>query len=106
MLRRLVVVVALAAAVPALLAACEKSDDVILQEQFEQAPKQCPEGCAEPSTNCTIKGNVSGQGLKFYILPGDPRYDLAIIEPARGEAWFCTTQEAIANEFQPVPPGT
>lgn len=88
-----------------MLAACEKSDSAVLQEQFEQAPKGCPNGCAEPSANCTIKGNVSGQGLKFYILPGDPRYDLAIVEPARGEFWFCTAQEAADNGFQPVPPG-
>ena len=102
MLRRLVVILVAGAA---LLAACEKSDEAVLQEQFQQAPKGCPKGCAEPSANCTIKGNVSGQGLKFYILPGDPRYDLAIIEPARGEFWFCTAKEAADNNFQPVPPG-
>jgi hypothetical protein len=93
------------AGIAGLFAACEKSNEAILQEQYREAQNACPRGCPEPRPGCTIKGNISGEGRKFYLLPNDRRYPLAMIEPARGEAWFCTTAEAEANGFSPVPPG-
>lgn len=85
--------------------ACEKSDQVVLQEQLQEGNIGCPAGCPEPKAGCTIKGNISGQGRRFFILEGDKRYSLAIVEPAKGEAFFCTPQEAQQNGFEPVPPG-
>ena len=95
----------LIAAAAVLAAGCEKSNDQLIREQFADAAKGCPHGCAYPLANCTIKGNISDAGRKFYILPGDSRYDLAIVDPAKGEAWFCTADEAARNGFAPVPPG-
>ena len=83
--------------------ACEKSDSEVLQEQFEQSRSGCEQGCTEPRPGCMIKGNISGAGNKFYLMPGTERYPLAIIEPELGERWFCTEQDALAAGFQPVP---
>lgn len=43
--------------------------------------------------NCRIKGNISDSG-KLYHLPGSPDYERTRIDPARGERWFCTEQQA------------
>jgi hypothetical protein len=84
-------------------AACEKSDSEVLQEQLEQSRSGCERGCTDPRPGCMIKGNISGAGNKFYLMPGTERYPLAIIEPELGERWFCTEQDALAAGFQPVP---
>jgi hypothetical protein len=82
-----------------LLAACEKSNEAIVQEQFREAARQCDRGCAQPPPGCVIKGNVSDIGEKFYYLPSTPRYDDVIIQPERGEVWFCEVEDAVANGF-------
>jgi hypothetical protein len=90
------VAVALALAAPG-LAACEKSNEVVLQEQYEQAREGCPQGCIDPPPGCAIKGNISVRGNKFYHLPGRKSYPGIIIEPEKGERWFCSEAEALAN---------
>ena len=44
---------------------------------------------------CAIKGNVSSSG-RVYHVPGQRDYDRTRIDPARGERWFCTEDEARA----------
>lgn len=44
---------------------------------------------------CAIKGNVS-DGKRSYHLPGCSGYAQTQIDPARGERWFCSEQEALA----------
>ncbi len=47
---------------------------------------------------CTIKGNIAfNNGNKVYHLPGMEDYESTVIDPAKGEKWFCTKSEAIAN---------
>jgi hypothetical protein len=87
----------------AVLVACEKSNDVVVQEQLQDAANTCPKGCDQPKPRCSIKGNISGTGMKWYFMPKDEQYQFAIIEPAKGEHWFCTPAEAEANGFRPVP---
>lgn len=48
------------------------------------------------STQCTIKGNISGSGEKIYHLPGCGSYDKTSIDEGRGERWFCSEDEAAA----------
>jgi len=44
-----------------------------------------------------IKGNISvSSGAKIYHVPGDKSYDQTVIDPAKGERWFCTEAEAVA----------
>lgn len=46
---------------------------------------------------CPIKGNISEEtGERIYHVPGQKYYDATIIDPARGERWFCTEAEARA----------
>lgn len=62
-----------------------------------------------PNPKCVIKGNISAKGEKIYHLPGGAMYAKTDVEPARGERWFCTPQEAEAagwragDDSLPVP---
>lgn len=47
---------------------------------------------------CTIKGNVTTRGAKYYFLPGDNNYDRV-----RAEAVFCSEEEACAAGFTRAP---
>jgi micrococcal nuclease len=56
-----------------------------------------------PPTNpkCDIKGNISAIGLgKIYILPHCANYDNTHIDPAKGEGYFCTEEEAMNAGFK------
>lgn len=44
--------------------------------------------------SCVIKGNVSTGGGHVYHVPGGQFYEKTRIDPRRGEAWFCTEEEA------------
>ena len=47
---------------------------------------------------CVIKGNISvATSKKLYHLPGMRNYNATIIDPKKGERWFCTEAEAQAN---------
>lgn len=56
----------------------------------------CSGGCETPPAGCRIKGNINSQGVKIYHLPGGDFYDQTVIEPEKGERWFCTEEEAVA----------
>lgn len=62
-----------------------------------------------PDPNCPIKGNISqagsGQstGRRLYHVPGMQDYDRTVIDPARGERWFCTEAEAQAAGWTRAP---
>ncbi|QYX31097.1 sunset domain-containing protein [Sphaerospermopsis torques-reginae] len=53
---------------------------------------------------CKIKGNISiNTGRKFYHVPGAEDYDSTVIDPTKGEKWFCTESEAVANGWRKAP---
>jgi micrococcal nuclease len=56
----------------------------------------CAGGCVTPPAGCLIKGNISSGGQKIYHLPGGKFYDSTVIEPEKGERWFCSEAEAVA----------
>ena len=60
----------------------------------------CPTGCTTELTGCSIKGNISIDGEKIYHLPGMRDYNKTIINPDKGERWFCTEDEARANGWR------
>lgn len=65
------------------------------------AEKGCPEGCSTPPPECAIKGNISFRtGERIYHLPGQELYDRTVIEPGKGERWFCTEDDAEANGWR------
>jgi len=43
---------------------------------------------------CNIKGNISIEGERIYHVPGQRYYSETIINPAKGERWFCSQWEA------------
>ncbi|MBK1989780.1 hypothetical protein A0J48_019960 [Sphaerospermopsis aphanizomenoides BCCUSP55] len=53
---------------------------------------------------CKIKGNISvNTGRKFYHVPGAEDYESTVIDPSKGEKWFCTESEAVANGWRKAP---
>ena len=48
------------------------------------------------SPDCTIKGNISMSGERIYHVPGQRYYAATRINPAYGERWFCSEEEARA----------
>ncbi len=47
-------------------------------------------------SDCRIKGNISRSGERIYHVPGDRWYGKTIINPLKGERWFCSEGEASA----------
>ncbi|MCE3285344.1 MAG: nuclease, partial [Steroidobacteraceae bacterium] len=43
---------------------------------------------------CTIKGNLGPGGTKIYHVPGSHSYEATRIDPATGERWFCSEDDA------------
>ena len=58
-------------------------------------------GCHSPDCGCVIKGNISyNSNEKIYHCPNDPSYDKTKINPAKGERWFCSVEEAELAGFR------
>ncbi len=54
--------------------------------------------------DCVIKGNISIEsGRKLYHVPGMEDYDGTIIDPGKGEKWFCSESEAVAAGWVRAP---
>ena len=72
---------------------------------IELRPSRSPsliKSVTEPE--CIIKSNISfNKGNKVYHLPGMEDYKSTIIDPVKGEKWFCTESEAIARGWSKAP---
>jgi len=60
----------------------------------------CLQGCWEPQPGCEIKGNINSQGVKIYHDHNSRSYSATKIDPSKGERWFCTAEEAVANGWR------
>jgi micrococcal nuclease len=60
------------------------------------AGASCVGGCATPPAGCVIKGNINEDGEKIYHVPGGKYYEQTVIEPEKGERWFCSEAEAVS----------
>jgi hypothetical protein len=58
-------------------------------KRWEEARKSAPSGCP-------IKGQITADGGRVYLLPWSPRYERAKIQSSRGGRWFCSEAEAQA----------
>jgi micrococcal nuclease len=56
----------------------------------------CVGGCVTPPAGCVIKGNINSKGEKIYHVPGGKYYEATVLEPEKGERWFCSEAEAVA----------
>ncbi len=73
----------------------------IMEFNRNQAPSPIT-SIAKPG--CTIKGNISiNSGNKIYHVAGMEDYESTVISPEKGEKWFCTESEAIANGWRKAP---
>ncbi len=55
-------------------------------------------------SGCVVKGNISvNSGKKLYHVPGMEDYDITDIRESKGERWFCSEAEAIANGWVRAP---
>jgi endonuclease YncB( thermonuclease family) len=50
----------------------------------------------QDNDSCVVKGNISSSDEKIYHVPGCDSYNQTRISEAKGEAWFCTEQEAVS----------
>jgi hypothetical protein len=61
-------------------------------------PTVTPEPTATPE--CVIKGNIDEHGNKIYHVPGQLDYSRTKVDPAKGEAMFCSEAAAQAAGFR------
>lgn len=59
------------------------------------AASQTGTDARDPDRDCTIKGNISPDGM-IYHMPGQRDYSRTRISEKNGERWFCTEDEAVA----------
>jgi endonuclease YncB( thermonuclease family) len=43
---------------------------------------------------CNVKATTNDLGQRVYYVPTDPDYDRVAVDPAQGDAWFCSDEEA------------
>jgi endonuclease YncB( thermonuclease family) len=53
-------------------------------------------------SGCDIKGNVDEEGEGIYHVPGGRDYARTLIDPTRGERWFCSEADAQAAGWRPA----
>ena len=78
-----------------LWSACNLPERTELNQYLDQAEAQvmAASPSAVPANGCVIKGNISDNG-KLYHLPDCPSYAMAQINQEKGEAWFCSEDQA------------
>lgn len=64
--------------------------------QSQRGPDPAP-----PSAQCRIKGNIAASGARIYHLPGTRTYADVRIDPAKGERWFCSAEQARRAGWRP-----
>ncbi|RUX45520.1 hypothetical protein EOA22_34780 [Mesorhizobium sp. M7A.F.Ca.US.014.04.1.1] len=68
----------------------------LIPPQAEQHPLPTVHRLGSPSSpsGCNIKGNISETGDRIYHMPGQRYYDETVVNPAKGERWFCSQWDA------------
>jgi hypothetical protein len=66
-------------------------------------PEEAPSSESENHrSGCDIKGNINQKGEHIYHVPGGRAYANTVVDPARGERWFCSEAEAQAAGWRPA----
>src|SRR4051812_42265402 len=58
-------------------------------------------GLLQPGACLNIKGVVTPTGTKVYYLPESYFYESAVVDPAKGDRFFCSAAEALTAGFTP-----
>jgi endonuclease YncB( thermonuclease family) len=61
-----------------------------------EPPWKWRQGERQPSeqVDCNVRGVIDSQGLRIYHVPTDPDYNDVAVDPARGDASFCSDEDA------------
>ncbi|AMX99506.1 hypothetical protein AB0V79_06965 [Mesorhizobium ciceri] len=82
------------ALVPLLLFGVAAASYFIPQADQHPLPVVHRSGVSAPN-GCYIKGNISiNTGERIFHTPGQKYYDQTVVNPAKGERWFCSQWEA------------
>lgn len=49
---------------------------------------------SDAERHCSVKGVTGGDGQRLYYVPTDPGYDAITVDPAAGDAVFCSDEDA------------
>lgn len=81
---------------PVLLPTVTPTPEVVVEEEVGEVVPD-----PTPVPPCVIvKGNISRSGEKIYHLPGQANYEQVKIDELKGEAFYCSEQEAIDAGFR------
>lgn len=81
--------------IPVLLCGVAGASYLIPQTEQHALPTVHRQGSGSSApSGCAIKGNVSVTGERIYHMPGQRYYDETVINPAKGERWFCSQWDA------------
>lgn len=82
------------AVIPVLL--CGVAGASYLMPQTEQHPLPTVHRQSDSirPNGCNIKGNISVSGERIYHVPGQRYYNETVVNPAKGERWFCSQWDA------------
>lgn len=82
------------ALIPVLLCGVAGASYLIPQAEQHPLPTVHRMGGSSTPNGCNIKGNISVTGERIYHMPGQRYYDETVINPAKGERWFCSQWDA------------
>ncbi|MGX9147226.1 sunset domain-containing protein [Mesorhizobium sp. 128a] len=84
------------ALIPVLLCGVAGASYLIPQTEQHPLPTVHRQGSASTAPDgCNIKGNVSMEtGERIYHMPGQRYYNQTVVNPAKGERWFCSEWQA------------
>ncbi|ESX13496.1 hypothetical protein NKH47_17690 [Mesorhizobium sp. M1060] len=86
------------ALIPVLLCGVAGASYFMPQAELHPLPTVHRQGDSPASrapAGCNIKGNISVEtGERIYHMPGQRYYNTTVVNPAKGERWFCSQWQA------------
>ncbi|MBZ9998029.1 hypothetical protein [Mesorhizobium sp. BH1-1-4] len=65
------------------------------QSDQHRLPTVHHQGDSNAPNGCNIKGNISVEtGERIYHMPGQRYYNETVVNPNKGERWFCSQWDA------------
>jgi endonuclease YncB( thermonuclease family) len=78
----------------------EQPEAVQRQSRASYCLSKTTQAASRPANTYVIKGNINVRQERIYHMPGQRFNDATIIDPSKGERWFCTEDEAIDAGWQ------
>lgn len=68
----------------------------LYRQRLRSSQTSSARSSSPPTEGCVIKGNINRRGDRIFHVPGQEHYRQTVINPAAGERWFCSAEEAEA----------